>query len=90
MVMFEYVRLRAVSLFLQIKQGTYTRTQDARNEGGSLSRLAPSVARVVICVSWAFCSTGQEKRETSRSLEYVDFLHFHFRGINLSNMRHYY
>ena len=43
--------------------------EDARNKGGSsLSRLAPSVTRVVICVSRAFCSTDQEKRETARSL----------------------
>ena len=54
--------------------------RDARNEGGSprrvkgdallscLSCLAPSVTRVVICVSRAFCSTDQEKRETARSL----------------------
>ena len=41
-------------------------TRDARNEG--LSHLSPSVTRVVICVSRAFCSTDQEKRETSRSL----------------------
>ena len=33
-----------------------------------ISRLAPSVTRVVICVSQAFCSTDQEKRETARSL----------------------
>ena len=33
-----------------------------------LSRLAPSVTRVVICVSRAFCSTDQEKGETARSL----------------------
>ena len=33
-----------------------------------LSRLAPSVTRVVICVSRAFCSMDQEKRETARSL----------------------
>ena len=33
-----------------------------------LPHLAPSVTRVVICVSWAFCSTDQEKRETARSL----------------------
>ena len=57
--------------------------RDARNEGGSLrrkkrdcpqsqtqclSRLAPSITRVVVCVSRAFCSTDQEKRETARSL----------------------
>ena len=36
-----------------------------------LSRLAPSVTRVVICVSRAFCSTDQEKRETARSLENI-------------------
>ena len=33
-----------------------------------LSRLAPSVTRLVICSSPAFCSTDQEKRETARSL----------------------
>ena len=33
-----------------------------------LSRLALSVTRVVICVSRAFCSTDQEKRETARSV----------------------
>ena len=33
-----------------------------------LSRLAPSVTRVVIYVSRAFCSTGQERRETAPSL----------------------
>ena len=33
-----------------------------------LPHLAPSVTRVVICVSRAFCSTDQEKRETARSL----------------------
>ena len=33
-----------------------------------ISRLAPSVTRVVIFVSQAFCSTDQEKRETARSL----------------------
>ena len=35
-----------------------------------LSRHAPSVTRVVICVSRAFCSTDQEKRETARSLRF--------------------
>ena len=43
---------------------------DARNEGGSLSRLAPSVMRVVICMSRAFCLTDQRKRETAHSLDY--------------------
>ena len=33
----------------------------ARREKRGLSRLAPSVTRVVICVSWAFCSTDQEE-----------------------------
>jgi len=43
--------------------------QDARESLLScLSRFAPSVTRVVICVSRAFCSTDQEKRETARSL----------------------
>ena len=49
-------RLGAVSLFLQIPLFS------------CLSRLAPSVSRVVICVSRAFCSMDQEKRETARSL----------------------
>ena len=42
--------------------------RNARNEGGNLSRLAPSVTRVVIWVSRAFCATDQAKRETARSL----------------------
>ena len=54
--------------------------RDARNEGGSprrkksdslfscLSRLAPSITRVVIYVSRAFCSMDQEKRESARSI----------------------
>ena len=33
-----------------------------------LSRLTPSVTRVVIYVSRAFCSTDQEKREAARTL----------------------
>ena len=37
------------------------RGEVARREKRGLSRLAPSVTRVVICVSWAFCSTDQEK-----------------------------
>ena len=36
--------------------------------GFTLSRLVLSVTRVVIRVSHAFCSTGQEKRKTTRSL----------------------
>ena len=69
------------SFFRFSKGSTRARERwDARNEGGSprrkkrvslfscLSRLAPSVTRVVICVSRAFCSTDQEKRETARSL----------------------
>ena len=42
-----------------------------------LSRLAPSVTRVVICVSRAFCSTDQEKRETARSLQWFDIISFY-------------
>ena len=34
-----------------------------------LSRLAPSVTRVVICVSRAFCSTDQDKRENFENLQ---------------------
>ena len=33
--------------------------------------LAPSVTRVVICVSRAFCPTDQEKRETACSLHFT-------------------
>ena len=33
-----------------------------------LSRLAPSVTHVVICLSRAFCSTNQEERFTAHSL----------------------
>ena len=69
-------RLRAVSLFFRFIKGSARASErwaekprDARNEGGSLSHLAPSVTRVVICVSRAFCSTDQEKRETARSLQ---------------------
>lgn len=39
-----------------------------RNEGSNLSRLTPSVSRVVICVSQAFSLTDKEKRETACSL----------------------
>ena len=42
--------------------------REARNKGGSPRSLAPSVTRVVICVSRGFCWTDQEKRETTRSL----------------------
>ena len=55
--------------------------RDTRNESSSprrkkrdcsllscLFRLAPSVTRVVICVSRPFCSTDQEKRKTALSL----------------------
>ena len=54
--------------------------RDAKNEGG-LSRLAPSITRLVICVSRALCSTDQEKRETARSLpmfRYVEVLFYIF------------
>ena len=37
-------------------------------ETRAAARLPPPVTRVVICVSRAFCSTDQEKRETTRSL----------------------
>ena len=46
--------------------------RDARNEGASS---APSVTRVVIYVSQAFCSTDQEKRETARSLIFAVVSH---------------
>ena len=47
-------------------------TRAAAREESCLSRLALSVTRVVICVSRAFCSTDQEKRETPRSLIWND------------------
>ena len=47
----------------------------ARREKRGRPRLAPSVTRVVICVSREFCSTDQEKRETARSLN--DSLIYH-------------
>ena len=59
--------------FFRFKEGS-ARARIARNEGGNLSlnqpltRLAPPVTRVVICVSRAFCSMDQEKREIARSL----------------------
>ena len=46
----------------------WTAKPRARETRACLSRLAPSVTRVVICVSRAFCSTDQEKRETARRL----------------------
>ena len=60
--------------------------RDARNEGEkrSLSRLAPSVTRVVICVSRAFCSTDQEKRETARGLHVARFHYHTFSSFPLS------
>ena len=67
-------RLRAVSLFLQeIVRGVHPRAsvEQRSRETRCLSRLAPSVTRVVIWVSRAFCSTDQEKRETARSLLFV-------------------
>ena len=60
-------RLRAVSLFLQVKWEQCTRAgaakaRYARNEGGSLFRLAPSVTRVAICVSRVLLD-GLQKKE---------------------------
>lgn len=56
-------------LFVDCEQSARAREHrgDERNEGGSLSRLAPSVF-VVICVSQVFRSTDEEKLETVRSL----------------------
>ena len=63
--------------FFRFRKGS-ARARFARNEGvnpirkkSCLSRLAPFVTRMVICVSRAFCSTDQEKRETARSLCYI-------------------
>ena len=46
-------------LFVDCEQRARAREHrgDERNEGGSLSSLAPSVTRLVICVSRAFRST---------------------------------
>ena len=60
-------RLLAVFLFLQIKWEQCTRAgaakpRYARNEGGSLFRLAPSVTRVAICVSRVLLD-GLQKKE---------------------------
>ena len=45
----------------RVRERGWRKPRDAR-------RAPPSVTRVVICVSRAFCSTDQDKRETARSL----------------------
>ena len=49
-------------------RGRASSGEAVRRENEGLSSLAPSVTRVVICVSRSFCSMDQEKRETARSL----------------------
>ena len=67
-------RLRAVSLFLvrgvHARASVERRSRETRETRYRLSRLAPTVTRVVICLSRAFCLTDQEKRETARSLAF--------------------
>ena len=58
--------LRAVSLFLQISEG-------------SACACERSVTCVVICVSRAFCSMDQEKRETACSLVYQWITYFFWK-----------
>ena len=55
--------------FIWVKGSARARTLSGTWETRAcLSRLAPSVTRVVICLSRAFCSTEARKRETARSL----------------------
>ena len=68
-------RLRVVSLFFRFSKGSARargRWAAKPRETRAAARLAPSVTRVVICVSRAFCSTDQEKRETARGLLRTD------------------
>ena len=61
-------RLRVVSLFFRFSKGSARargRWAAKPRETRAAARLAPSATRVVICVSRAFCSTDQEKRETT-------------------------
>ena len=61
-------RLRAVSPFFRFSDGSasaHERRAACRKKRG---RLAPSITHMVICVSHAYCSMDQEKRETARSL----------------------
>ena len=46
---------------------TRAAAREVKRETALFCRASP-VTRVVICVSRAFCSTDQEKRETARSL----------------------
>ena len=77
------LRAVSLFLQIQWGECTHARAakpRDARNEGGSpkrkksdslfscLSRLAPSITRVVTYVSRAFCSMDQEKKKTARSV----------------------
>ena len=63
-------------LFVDCEQSARAREHrgDERNEGGSLSRLAPSVTRVVICVSWALRSTDHEDPQATFFCDQHDFL----------------
>ena len=61
-------RLRAVSPFFRFSDGSasaHERRAACRKKRG---RLAPSITHMVICVSHAYCSMDQEKREAARSL----------------------
>ena len=50
------------------RRETREKTETTASLFSYLSRLGPSVTRLVVCVSRAFCSMHQEKRETARSL----------------------
>ena len=59
-------RLRAVSFSSALVRGVHARASVQRRS----HETRETRARVVICVSRAFCSTDQEKRATARSLGY--------------------
>ena len=50
------------------KRGRQPKKKTDRLSFCASPRLAPSVTRVVICVSRTFCSTNEERRETASSL----------------------
>ena len=63
-----FFRFSKGSAHARALSGEAARRKKRGRQPECLSRLAPSVKRLVICVSRAFCSTDQEKRETARSL----------------------
>ena len=63
-----FFRFSKGSAHARALSGEAARRKKRGRQPECLSRLAPSVKRLVICVSRAFYSTDQEKRETARSL----------------------